>query len=133
MPTFDQRKDKDSNIITIRAKIRRKGLRATSKNFDVRGPKASDINAALREAEKWARMIESEMDRGVFISRTESESTTLRECLERYAQEITPIKKGADIEHCKINILKAHPIAERLMASIRGSNIAQYRETGPRL
>ena len=128
MATFEQRKDKDGNVITIRVKIRRKGLPATPKNFDVRGPKTSDINAALRDAEKWARMIESEMDRGVFISRAESESTTLQECLERYAREITPHKKGKVAELSKIDILKAHSIAESLMANIRGSNIAKYRD-----
>ncbi|MHB8455410.1 MAG: site-specific integrase [Acidiferrobacterales bacterium] len=128
MPTFEHRKDKDGNVITIRVKIRRRGLPLTSKNFDVHGPKVSDLNAALRHAEKWARMIESEMDRGAFVSRAESESTTLRECLERYAREITPQKKGAAAEFSKIEILKAHPIAERVMVTIRGSDVAQYRD-----
>ena len=33
------------------------------------------------------------MKKGVFISRSEAETTTLREALERYAREVTPEKK----------------------------------------
>lgn len=128
MASFERRRDKDGNVITIRVKIRRRGLPAASKNFDVCGPKPSDLNAAVRHAEKWARMIESEMDRGVFAPRTESESTTLVECLDRYAREITPHKKGAAAELSKIAVLKGHPITKRLMANIRGADVAQYRD-----
>lgn len=133
MATFEQRKDKDGNVITIRVKIRRKGLPSTSKNFDVLGPKTSDLNAALRQAEMWARMIESEMDRGIFVSRTESESTTFGECLLRYAKEITPHKKGAEAEQYKINFLLTHPLSKRTMASIRSADIAQYRDERARV
>ena len=42
------------------------------------------------EAEQWARAIEVEMAKGVFVSRAEAESTTLRELLERYLEEVTP-------------------------------------------
>ncbi|MHB1530432.1 MAG: hypothetical protein ACYCXT_13630 [Acidiferrobacteraceae bacterium] len=36
------------------------------------------------EAEAWARQLEGEMDRGVFVSRVEAEGTTLVELLDRY-------------------------------------------------
>jgi hypothetical protein len=45
-----------------------------------------------------ARAIEVEMDKGMFISRAEPESTTLKELLERYLVEVTPLKKGAASE-----------------------------------
>lgn len=45
-------------------------------------------------AEAWARQVESEIDRGVFVSRVEVESTTLAEVLSRYEREISPSKKG---------------------------------------
>jgi hypothetical protein len=32
------------------------------------------------------------MDKGAFVSRAEAESTTLRELLERYLEEVTPLK-----------------------------------------
>jgi len=40
------------------ARIRKRGMPTTCKTFDTRA-----------EAEKWAREIESEMDRGVYVSR----------------------------------------------------------------
>ena len=36
------------------------------------------------DADKWARTIEAEMDRGCFVCRNEAESTTLGEALKRY-------------------------------------------------
>ncbi len=65
------------------AKVRMKGYLPVCKTFTTKA-----------QAEKWARMIESEMDQGVFVSRAESESTTLEEAFERYLAEITPSKKG---------------------------------------
>ncbi len=35
-------------------------------------------------AEAWATVVESEMERGVFVSRAEAETTTLTKALERY-------------------------------------------------
>lgn len=65
-------------------KIRRKGWEPQSKTFE-----------SEEEAKKWARMIEGEMDRGIFVSRVEAEKTTLAEALKRYKKEITPrIKRG---------------------------------------
>jgi hypothetical protein len=34
------------------------------------------------EAEQWTRAIEVEMDKGAFVTRTEAESTTVKELLE---------------------------------------------------
>jgi len=66
------------------AQVRKKGQSLQAKTFETR---------AL--GERWARAIEVEMDKGVFISRAEAESTTLKELLERYLVEVTPLKKGA--------------------------------------
>ncbi|EAT15532.1 hypothetical protein [Desulfuromonas acetoxidans] len=98
-------------------KIRRKGYPLQSKTFE------TEV-----EAKKWARLIESEMDRGVFHSQVEAENTTLDEALERYLQEITPSKKGAKQERSRINILRKSPLAPRFLASIRGTDIAKYRD-----
>ena len=68
-------------------KIRRKGHPVQTKTFNTRA-----------EAEAWASTVESEMARGVFVSRKEAESTTLTEALDRYEQEISPRKKSHAIE-----------------------------------
>lgn len=99
------------------AKIRRKGFPKQSKTFETKA-----------EAERWARLIESEMDRGVFRSRAEAESTTLRECLERYLREVTPQKRGARQEEMKSRNILRHPIADLFMANVRGADVAGYRD-----
>ena len=99
------------------AKIRRKGYQTQSRTFETE-----------EDAKKWARMIESEMDRGVFVCQAEAESTTLKEALERYKREITPGKKGAKQEQSRINVLSRSSLAPRFLASIRGTDVAKYRD-----
>lgn len=95
------------------AQIRKRGYPAQSKTFNTKA-----------EAEAWAKMIESEMARGVWLSRGEAESTTLREALERYQAEIVPHKKGKVQEDSIIRMLLTLPLALRPLASIRGADMA---------
>ena len=99
------------------AQVRKKGQPLQTKTFETR---------AL--AEQWARAIEVEMDKGVFISRAEAESTTLKELLERYLEEITPLKKGAASKTNRARALIRLPLARRYVAGIRGVDIARYRD-----
>ncbi|MHB1287263.1 MAG: hypothetical protein ACYCYP_12055, partial [Leptospirales bacterium] len=77
MAMFDQRGD-----LQWRAQIRRKGFPVQRKAFNSR---AGD--------EALAAVVESEIARGVFVSRTESESTTLKDALGRYENGTLPTKK----------------------------------------
>jgi integrase len=97
------------------ARIRRAGYPLQSRTFESRP-----------EAEAWARSLETEMDRGVFVSRTEAERTTLSEALERYAREITPRKKGATVELGRIRAWWRRPLARRTLASLRGKDFADF-------
>ena len=99
------------------AQIRKRGYPPQYKTFDTRAA-----------AEKWVRAVEYEMDQGLFVSRAEAESTTLRELLERYLEEITPLKKGATSEAARIRAFLKHPLAHRIVATIRGVDIARYRD-----
>ena len=96
--------------------IRRKGFRAQRKTFET-----------AREAKNWAKVIESEMVRGVFTDRSELERTTLGELLERYEHEVTVGKIGARQERSRIKRWKAHPLALRPLASLRAVDFSQYR------
>ncbi len=99
------------------AKVRRKGYLPVSKTFDTKAA-----------ATRWARLVESEMDQGAYVSREEAENTSFAEALERYVQEITPRKKGARQEGNRIKALEKHALAHRSLASIRGADIASYRD-----
>jgi len=99
------------------ARIRRKGWPLQCKTFETK-----------RDAEGWANEIESEMGRGVFTCRKEAESTTLGEALDRYAREISMHKKGSVQEQPRIKRWKRHPLSKAFLATIRGADIAKYRD-----
>ena len=99
------------------ALVKKKGFGQIARTFDSKA-----------EAEVWAREIEAEMDRGVFVSRKEAESTTLFEALERYSREITSAKKGAKQEMGRIRHWMSHPLSKRFLATIQGKDVAAYRD-----
>lgn len=65
------------------AKVRRRGFPVVTNTFETKA-----------RAERWARLVESEIDEGSFVPRGEAESTTLGQALNRYLQEITPQRKA---------------------------------------
>ncbi len=97
-------------------RIRRKGHPSQTRTFDTKV-----------QAEAWARQIEGEMDRGVFVSRKEAENTTLSEALARYEREVTVKKKGHQ-EKALIKRWLSHPLSKRSLASLQGKDIAAYRD-----
>lgn len=99
------------------AQIRKRGFPSQTKTFNTKV-----------EAEAWAKMIESEMARGVWLSRSEAESTTLYETLTRYEKEIVPGKKGVVQDHSLVRILKGTQLAKNYMASIRSADVAKLRD-----
>ena len=112
MATFDKRGD-----LQWRVQIRKKGYPVQRKTFDSRA-----------EAEAWAATVESEMARGVFVSRQEAEKTTLLDAFERYEREVSSTKKGYAREKERIRTWRAHPLARRSLASIRGGDLAAFRD-----
>ena len=99
------------------AKVRRKGYPPATKTFETKAG-----------ATRWARLVESEPDHGAYVSREEAENTTFAEALTRYAKEVTLRKKGVRQERGRIEFLKKHALARRSLASIRGADIAAYRD-----
>lgn len=99
------------------ARINRKGFPAQVKTLPTRA-----------EAEAWARQVESEIDRGVFVSRVEAEATSLSEAFERYEREVSALKKGAVQERSVIVIWKATDLARRSLAAVRSADVAKLRD-----
>lgn len=62
-------------------------------------------------ASKYAREIELKMDKQQFEDYSNAASTTLRDILTRYRDEVTPKKKGAKWETYKLNLLIRHKIS----------------------
>lgn len=97
------------------ARVRRRGYPVTCKTFDTKA-----------EAEAWARDVESEMDKGVFVTRKEAEATTLKELLQRYLDEHVPLLADPVREGNRVKALQRRPLALRFMASIRSMDIASF-------
>ena len=105
--------DREGEHIGWQVAVRKKGYPAQYKTFRTR-----------KEGEAWATVTESEMVRGVWRDRSEAESTTLKECLDRYSQEIIPTKKGDGAREMGfLRQWQARPIAHRFMAAIDGQDV----------
>lgn len=100
-----------------RAEVRRKGYKPFYRTFDTQ-----------KQAQQWARRVESEIDAGTYIDRSEAERTTLREALERYDREVVPTKRHPYQEHCRIQRWLRNDLSYRTLASLRGADFAKYRD-----
>ena len=98
-------------------KIRRKGWPPQSATFNTR-----------TEAEKWARSVESEMDKGTYLDNSEAQRTTLYEALARYLREVTPRKKGHYAETKRIERWQKHRLAKCSLVAVRGKDLAEFRD-----
>jgi integrase len=99
------------------AVVKRKGFATQRRTFNTK-----------KEAERWARDAEADMDRGTFVDRREAEETSLAQVIERYRLEVMPKNKGAKQESYRLDILLESPLAKLSLASIRAADIAKYRD-----
>lgn len=99
------------------ARVIRKGQPPVSRSFPTH-----------QEAERWARSIESDIDRGSYQSRTEAERLTFAEIIGRYMEEVTPGLKGAKDDRIRLSALKRRPIASYSMAALTPKRLAEYRD-----
>jgi integrase len=112
MASISKRGDYQYQIV-----IRRKGYPSQTKTFETRV-----------DAERWARDVESRMDKGLFRDRKQVEQLTLGDALERYAQTVTPTKRGHVSEANRIKLLQRHPIALRSLGNLQSRDFADYRD-----
>jgi integrase len=98
-------------------RIRRRGYPDITKVFEAR-----------QDAEKWARALESEIDKGQFASVSEAQRTTLGDLIARYLVEVTPSMKGAAEDAIRLKAIMRKPIARWSMANLSASRIAAFRD-----
>ena len=95
--------------------IRKPGHRNLSKTFKVK-----------KDATVWARTVESDKDRGVFLDVTEAQQTSLSEALRRYESEILPSKKAVASEASRIKRLDRE-LGGYSLSRLSPSIISEYR------
>lgn len=98
------------------ARIRKRGYPTTCKTFDTKA-----------DAEAWAKDVETNMNKSLFVSSKEAEQYTLGECLGRYIEEYIPRLKHSKREADRARALQGRAIAHRIMATIRSKDIADFR------
>jgi integrase len=111
MASFRQRNGK------WQARVIREGYPDQNKTFETKV-----------DAEKWARSVESEIDKGQFANISEAQRTTLGDLIERYLVEVTPLMKGATEDTIRLKAIKRKPIARWSMANLSAARIATYRD-----
>ena len=111
MATFRNRNGK------WQARVQVKGHAAQSKTF---------INKA--DAEKWAKQVEVEMQKGSYTNLVLAERTTFAEIIERYIAEVLPTMRGGKADYIRLKALARRPIAKLNMVSLTPQKIAQHRD-----
>ncbi|OIS90681.1 site-specific integrase [Brucella cytisi] len=100
------------------AQVRRRGMKPRCKSFD-----------SKNEAEKWARELESQVDKfGAAPDTRVLESTTLGALMKRYAEEVSPSKRGATQEIQRLGVLQRHDLAYRTLVGLSQQDIALFRD-----
>ena len=108
------------------ANITRRGKSQWRARVRCGGQSIGKTFASRDAAEQWATKTEEEIGKGMYSSRVEAESTTLSEALDRYLAEVTPQKRRPENEAGFVRRWKARPLAQRILATIRGKDIATY-------
>jgi integrase len=99
------------------ARVLRNGYPDQTKTFETKA-----------DAEKWARSVESEIDKGQFVNVSEAQRTTLGDVIARYLEEVTPSMKGAAEDAIRLKAIIRKPIARWSMANLSAARIAAYRD-----
>ncbi len=99
------------------ARVIRKGHNTITKTF-----------LTKQDAERWARSIEIEIDRGTFVNNDFAQKTLFKEILQKYLNEVAPNMMSGDTQAVRIRKLMKHPIAEVNMAQLSPKHIADYRD-----
>ncbi len=97
--------------------IRRQGFPNQTRTFESKA-----------DAELWAKTVESEMGRGVFVSRTAAEKTTFRELIDRYVVEVVPTHRGHESESIRLKAMARRDIANKTAAALTSADFAKYRD-----
>lgn len=97
--------------------VRRKGHPPVAKTF-----------LSRLDAQRFARKVESELDKGNLVWSGEIEQTTLGELIDRYLREVTPTKRAARQETQRLKFLKRH-FGTYGAAQLQGKHVAAYRDS----
>lgn len=79
------------------------------------------------DAEAWSRDVESKIDRGVYVSRIEAESTTVSDVCDRYEREVLPRLKGKAADASRLKTIK-NKLGKLPIAVVNSTVLAKFRD-----
>jgi integrase len=97
--------------------IRKKGVAPLTSSF-------KDRATALQ----WAKKVESEIDRYIYLDISAAQTTTVSKVLNKYSKEVLPTQKGGEVEKYRIKILKEQ-LGKTYLADLKPYLLADYRDT----
>jgi hypothetical protein len=80
------------------------------------------------DAERWAKQVEVEMQKGSYTNLVLAERTTFAEIIERYITEVLPTMRGGKADYIRLKALARRPIAKLNMVALTPQKIAQHRD-----
>ena len=103
---------------TWKAVVRKRGWPAQIKTFRLK-----------RDAEDWARGVDDEITRGIYIARAPAERMTVAAVLERYLREVGPAKRVSTWgrEAGRVKPLRAR-LGRYALAAVTSDLVARYRD-----
>ena len=114
-PNITRRRGPDGDAYLVR--VSRKG-HSVSGTFD-----------SFREAEQFRNRTTAEIDGGQFVDKTRERSITLADLLTRYAEEVSPTKKGQEQEIIRLEAWKREDFAKLAPTAISPQNhIIRWRD-----
>lgn len=99
------------------AQIRRVGRTSLTQTFRTRA-----------DAEAWAAQKESEIARGSYRERSVDHQLSLGLLIDRYLEQVTPLKKGADVEALRLRAIRRDHLCDIRLSDYRPVDMADYRD-----
>lgn len=99
------------------ARITRKGQLPVAKSFQ-----------SKEDAQRWARQIESDIDKGSYTNLVLAHRTLFKDVIERYVQEVTLHTRSMKEDAFRLRALARHPIAKLNMTALTSIKVAEYRD-----
>lgn len=102
---------------TWQARVSRKGFPPEVRTFLTRA-----------EAKQWATQVESAMARGLHHSTSGTNALSFSALLDRYAEEVSPTKRGGPDEVTRIHAIRRRKIGSYAMTNLTPDVIARFRD-----
>lgn len=116
MPTIIKRTDHQGRA-TYQARVRKAGLPPQSKTFPTR-----------KEAEDWGKELEVALAQGTVVSNKLAEKTLMKDLFKTYLEQVTPTKKGKDVEEIRLKALMRDELASYKVSLVNTATLAKHRD-----